>query len=273
MSIEKENSKRIAKNTLALYFRMILIMLVSLYTSRVVLETLGVTDFGIYNVVGGVVTMFHMISNALSSAIIRYLNYEMGVGSGKERLRRVFSTSLNVQFLLIFIIVFLAETVGLWFLNNKMVIPADRIGAANWVYQCSVVTFCISLISLPYNASIIAHERMKAFAYMGICEVLFKLFIVYLLLLFSFDKLILYAVLCMLIAVSMRFIYGCYCSKHFEECHYKFVLDKVLLKEMFGYAGWNFLGSASTLLRGQGVNILFLPAFSFVFLCSLLSSV
>lgn len=163
-------SKRIAKNTMLLYVRMLFLMAVNLYTSRVVLEALGVSDFGIYNVVGGVVAMFAIVSGSLSSAISRYLTYELGTGR-QERLGLIFSTSVNILLIISGIIVILAETAGLWFLNVKMVFPAGRLVSANWVYQLSIATFVVNLISLPYNASIISHEKMSAFAYISILEV------------------------------------------------------------------------------------------------------
>ncbi|MCI5854036.1 MAG: MATE family efflux transporter, partial [Prevotella sp.] len=169
MSTDSANNKRIAKNTLLLYFRMLLTMVVSLYTSRVVLGALGVEDYGIYNVVGGVVAMFSMLSGSLSAAISRFITFELGTGNN-EKLKRVFSSSVTIQMGLSAIILVLAETVGLWFLNNKMVIPESRMYAANWVFQLSLLTFVINLISIPYNAAIIAHERMSAFAYISIFE-------------------------------------------------------------------------------------------------------
>lgn len=249
------NNKRIAKNTLMLYFRMILTMLVSLYTSRIVLATLGVEDYGIYNVVGGFVAMFSIISSSLSGAIGRFTNFEMGRGN-KDKLHTVFCTSLNVQFIICAIVFVLAETIGLWFLYNKMVIPAERMEAAEWVFHCSIVAFMVNLISVPYNASIIAHERMKAFAYIGIVEVVLKLLIVYLLVISPIDKLKLYAILLLCISLAIRYIYGRYCLKNFEECRYSPMLDRSLFKEMFSYSGWTFIGTSSALFMNQGVNIL-----------------
>ena len=182
------NNKRIAKNTLLLYFRMIFMMAVSLYTSRVVLNTLGVEDFGIYNVIGGVVAMFSVISGGLSAAISRYITFELGQGN-TAKLKSVFSSSVTIQIGLALLIFVLAEIGGVWFLNEKMNLPESRIGAANWVLQCSILTFMVNLISVPYNAAIIAHERMQAFAYISIIEVVLKLLIVYILVIFSFDKL------------------------------------------------------------------------------------
>jgi O-antigen/teichoic acid export membrane protein len=233
---------------------MLLSMGVSLYTSRVVLNTLGIEDYGIYNIVGGVVAMFSIISGSLSSAIGRFLTFELGKKDYK-RLKLVFSTSVTIQILLAVIILVLAETVGVWFLNMKMNIAETRMTAANWVLQFSILTFIVNLVSMPYNASIIAHERMKIFAYVGIIEVVLKLVIVYLLLISPIDKLIYYAILLFLVSVLMCVFYRIYCKNHFEECTYHFLLEKDLLTEMLGFAGWNFIGVSSALLKEQGVNI------------------
>ena len=185
-----DNNKRIAKNTLLLYFRMLFMMAVSLFTSRVVLNTLGVEDYGIYNVVGGIVAMFGFINGSMSSATQRYITFALGKGD-KNRLQIVFSTTLQIHTMIAGIIVLLGETVGLWFLYNKMQIPVDRMDAAFWVLQCSIVDAIFMIISVPYNADIVAHEKMSAFAYISIFEVVLKLAIVYILLIFSFDKLVL----------------------------------------------------------------------------------
>lgn len=255
MPTTSENNKRIAKNTLLLYFRMFFMMVVSLYTSRVVLNVLGVEDYGIYNVVGGVVAMFSVLSGSLSSAISRFITYEIGKGEC-EKLKRVFSSAVTVQLTLGLIIVLVAETAGLWFLNTKMNIPAERMSAANWVLQFSVVTFVINLISVPYNAAIIAHEKMSAFAYISILEVVGKLVIAYFITVSPIDKLVFYAILICLVAIIIRYIYSRYCKKRFEECTYHFIFDKELLKNMFSFAGWNFFGNGAFLLNTQGVNIL-----------------
>lgn len=248
------NNKRIAKNTLLLYVRMLFLMLVTLYTSRVILHALGVEDYGIYNVVGGVVAMFSVISGSLSAAISRFITYVLGKGD-KERLVKIFSTSVNIQFGLSLIIVLLAETVGLWFLNAKMSIPEARMAAANWVFQFSILTFIVNLISVPYNACIIAHERMSAFAYISILEAVGRLAIAFLIVVFPIDRLIFYAFLMCLVALTVRFTYGFYCKRHFEECKYHFIFDRSLLKQMSGFAGWNFIGAASAVLRDQGGNV------------------
>lgn len=250
----RENNKRIAKNTLLLYMRMFLMMAVTLYTSRVVLKALGVEDYGIYNVVGGVVTMFSMLSGSLSSAISRFITFELGRGDN-NKLKLVFSSSVTIQFGLAIIVLIFAETIGVWFLNNKMVIPENRLYAANWVFQFSLVTFVINLISVPYNAAIIAHERMSAFAYISVINAAGQLLVAFLILKSPIDILIYYAILLSIIAIIVRFIYGAYCKKHFEECTYHFKYDRNLLKEMFSFAGWNFIGSSSALLRDNGGNI------------------
>lgn len=249
-----DNNKRIAKNTLLLYFRMLFMMVVSLYTSRVILNALGVEDFGIYNVVGGVVAMFSVISGSLSAAISRFITYELGKGD-QSKLNKIFSASVTILLLLSLIIVVLIESVGVWFLNAKMTIPADRMAAANWVLQFSIVTFVINLISVPYNAAIIAHEKMSAFAYISILEAVGKLVIAFLIMWSPIDKLIFYAILMCAVAVIVRLTYGHYCKKHFMECTYHFHWDKDILKQMFGFAGWNFIGAASSVLRDQGGNI------------------
>lgn len=250
-----DNNKRIAKNTLLLYFRMLFMMGISLYTSRVVLNTLGVENYGIYNVVGGIVAMFGFINGSMSSATQRYITFALGKGD-KSRLQTVFSTTLQIHTLIAGIIVLLGETIGLWFLYNKMQIPADRMDAAFWVLQASIIDSVIMIISVPYNANIVAHEKMSAFAYISILEVVLKLAIVYMLLVFSFDKLILYAFLLLAVQVLIRFCYSIYCNKHFEETKYKHVWDKALFKEMTGFAGWSMFGNLAAVLFGQGLNML-----------------
>lgn len=255
MLIKTENNKRIAKNTLLLYFRMIFLMLISLYTSRVVLSALGVEDFGIYNVVGGIVTMFSILSSSLSAAISRFITYELGTGN-LEKLKKIFSSAITIQLIMAIIIIVLAEIIGIWFLNTKMSIPMERLEAANWVYQLSILTFAINLISIPYNACIIAHERMAAFAYISILEATLKLTIAYLVSISPIDNLIFYAILMCCMAFIIRVVYGIFCKKHFIECTYKFTFDKTIFHEMTSFAGWNFLGAGSALLMTQGVNIL-----------------
>lgn len=253
--MSQNNNKRIAKNTLLLYFRMLFMMAVSLFTSRVVLNTLGVEDFGIYNVVGGVVAMLGFLNGSMSSATQRYITFALGKGDEK-RLQTVFSTTLQIHALISVIIIVLGETVGLWFLYNKMQIPIDRMDAAFWVLQCSIVVAVVMIVSVPYNADIIAHEKMSAFAYISVLEVVLKLLIVYMLIIFSVDKLILYAFLLLVIQLLIRFCYSIYCNRHFKETKYKHVWDKSLFMEMTGFAGWNLFGNISSVLYTQGLNML-----------------
>ena len=255
MSDTSANNKRIAKNTLMLYVRMLFTMAVSLFTSRVVLQTLGVEDYGIQNVVGGVVAMFSVLSGSMSSSISRFITFELGRGE-IHRLKTVFSTGVNIQLGMSLLVIVVAEAAGVWFLNCKMNIPAERMVAANWVFQCSILTFVLNLLSVPYNASIIAHEKMSAFAYISVIEVTLKLIIVYMLTVSPFDRLITYSVLLLCVGALIRFIYGYYCKRHFEECTYHFVYDKAVLKSMTSFAGWNFLGNGAYMLNTQGVNIL-----------------
>ena len=255
MTNTSENNKRIAKNTLLLYFRTLLIMAITLYTSRVILNALGVEDYGIYNVVGGVVAMFSLISGSLSNAISRFITFELGRGDIKK-LNTIFSTSVNIQIGISVIVLLLGVLIGGWFLNAKMNIPLDRMIAANWVLYCSLLMFCINLISLPYNACIIAHERMAAFAYVSILDATLRLLVCYLITVSPFDKLISYAVLLVIVALIVRMVYGIYCNRHFEECHYRFVYDRSLLKQMGSFAGWQFLTNCCWMFNTQGVNIL-----------------
>lgn len=248
------NNKRVAKNTLFLYFRMILIMLVTLYTSRVVLAQLGIKDYGIYNVVGGVVTMFAFLNNCMTTSTQRFLTFELGKGN-TQRLKDVFAASLNIHIAIAFTIVVLAESIGLWFVNYKLVIPADRLVAANWVFQFAILSFCVNIIQVPYNAVIIAHEKMNVYAYISIVEVMLKLGIVYLLSVSPFDKLIAYAVLIFAVQLLIRAIYQIYCRKNYEESKFRIFWDKSLYQQMSGFAGWNLFGSLAWMLRDQGLNI------------------
>lgn len=249
-----EGKRRIAKNTMLLYVRMLFMMIVSLYTSRIVLKVLGVDDFGLYNVVGGVVSMFSLISGSLSSSISRFLTFELGKGDAVQ-LRKIFSTSINIQLIISLIILVLSEVIGVWFLNTQMTIPEERLEAANWVLQCSIFTFIINLISIPYNALIIAYERMKVFAYISILEVSLKLTVVFLLMIAPFDKLKAYACLLLGVSLMIRFIYGLYCKRNIPDCKYVRVYDKTLLGSMIKFAGWNTIGVSSAVLKDQGVNI------------------
>ena len=258
MTSHAENTKRIAKNTLMLYVRMLFSMLVSLYTSRVVLNTLGVEDYGIYNVVGGFVAMFSLISGSLSASVSRFLTFELGRGD-MDRLKEIFSTSLMIHLVLAGIVFILAESIGVWFLNTQMTIPPERLYAANWVFQASVLSFMFGLSSVPYNASINSHERMTAFAYIGILDVVLRLLIVLFIAYapFQFDRLIVYSLLLVAVWISLQCVYLWYCRKNFEECRqFRLHFNRKYLKDISGFAGWNFIGSSSALLKNQGVNLL-----------------
>ena len=238
-----------------LYIRMLFTMGVSLFTSRVILQTLGVEDYGIYSVVGGIITMFAFINGGMISATQRFLTFEIGKGN-LSQLKKVFSTSLQIHALIAFVIVLLGETVGLWFLYEKMVIPSERLLAALWVYQCSIIACVINIMSVPYNADIIAHEKMSAFAYISIVEVILKLAIVYMLYVTPWDKLITYSIFILIVQLIIRCIYAHYCNKHFEESHYCHQIDKSLFKEMFAFAGWSFWGNLAGVLYTQGLNMM-----------------
>ena len=249
------DNKRIAKNTLLLYFRMLFMMVISLYTSRIVLNTLGVTDYGIYNVVGGFVAMFSILSGNMASVINRFIMIEIGKND-LARANRIFSTSVAILLFFSVLIFIGLETFGVWFLNAKMDIPNGRMVAANWALQFSLVAFVVNLMSLPYNAVIIAHERMSAFALISILEVTLKLVVVFILGGVAFDKLITYACLTTLVAFIIRAVYVVYCKRHFKESHFQFVIDKKLIREMLSFTGWAFIGNAVILLKNQGVNVL-----------------
>ena len=249
------STSRIAKNTIALYFRQILIMLVSLYTSRVVLASLGVVDYGIYSAIGGFVAMFSIMSGSMAVAVSRFITIEIGCGD-KNKMQLIFSTSVIIQFFMAVSVVVIAEVVGVWFLNAKMVIPAQRVSVANFVFQCSLVTFVVNLLSVPYNAVIIAHEKMSAFAYISILEVILKLGLAFLLNISPFDKLAVYAILLCVIAVMIRLVYGIYCKFNFSETKFKFVFEIRIIKEMFAFIGWAFIGNGVVVLKDQGINVL-----------------
>ena len=255
MSDTSSANKRIAKNTLVLYVRMLFTMGISLFTSRVILQTLGVEDYGISSVVGGVISMFTFINAAMVSSTQRYLNFELVRGDANQ-LRSVFSTSLQIHALIALAIIVLSETVGLWFLNEKLVIPEARMTAAMWVYQCSILSCAVSIMSTPYNAVIVAHEKMSAFAYISILDVSLKLLVVYLLVVLPFDKLIILAILNLLVQLFIRYIYTIYCHRHFPESYFQFRFNKTLFKEMFGFAGWSFWGNLAAILYTQGLNMM-----------------
>ncbi|MFT4205248.1 MAG: oligosaccharide flippase family protein [Chitinophagaceae bacterium] len=255
MSDNEQHSKRIAKNTLFLYFRMILTMGVQLFTVREVLNVLGVTDYGLYNVVGGVVTMFSFLSGTMATASQRFFAFELGQ-KNYEQLKNIFSLTLLIYCFIAVIILILAETLGLWFLNHRMTIPENRLTAANWVYQFSILSFMLTMFQIPYDALVIARERMNIFAYLSILEVVLKLIIVYLLIISPIDKLISYAILICIVTFVITTLYKVYCLKNFKESHFKYYWDKNKFKEILSYSGWNLFGTLSSLFNNQGVNIL-----------------
>lgn len=234
---------------------MLFTMAVSLFTSRVILQTLGIEDYGIYNVVGGVITMFTFINSAMVSSTQRYLNFELATGND-EKLKSIFNTSLQIHALIALAIILLGETVGLWFVMNKLVIPETRMTAAMCVYQCSILSCVVGIMSTPYNADIIAHEKMSAFAYISILDVSLKLLIVYLLVISPYDKLIVYAILVLAIQLLIIYIYARYCNKHFKESLIECKINRPLLKEMAGFAGWSFWGNLAGILYTQGLNMM-----------------
>lgn len=237
-----------------LYVRMFLIMAVSLYTSRVILKALGIEDYGIYNVVGGFVSMFNILTSSLSTSISRFITVELGKRDS-ERLRVVFRSSIRILFIISIVIAILTESIGLWFLNNKMQIPDGRYESAQWVLHCSIMSFIISLLSVPFRSTIVAHERMSIYAYISILEVFMKLGIVYLLYISSFDRLVTYAILMLGVHVIHVLIYVIYCKRNFEECSGKAQLNTVTFREMGNFAGWSFLGNSAYILNTQGVNM------------------
>lgn len=246
----------IAKNSLILYGRMLVLLFLSLYTSRIVLSALGAVDYGLYNVVGGVVITIGFLTGTLNTASARYITVALGKGDEKE-IRTTFSNILAVNIMLALAVIVISETIGLWFLCEKMTIPEERVTAAIWVYQLSIVTVAINIISIPYNACIIAHERMKAFAYITIVDGVGKLVVAFLLIYSaSVDRLVLYAVLIFLIQITDRCIYGIYCSKNFKETRGKLVLDKKMLRGMAGFISWAAYGSLVSVGFTQGLNIL-----------------
>lgn len=254
MSNHSANNKRIAKNTMVLYVRMFVMMFIGFFTARITLNALGVDDYGINNVVGGLVSMFSLLSSSLTSASSRFITFALGKGDFDEQ-KRTFSTTVNIHIILAVVVVLAIETVGVWFLNHKLNIPPDRMVAAHWVLQCSVVSFALGLLSVPYNSSIIAHERMSTFAYLTIFDAVCKLIVVGSIYYYGGDKLILFSVLSLLPLVIRQGIYVWYCKHNFEECVYEYRWDKKIFREMFAFSTWNFIGCTAGLMRDQGVNI------------------
>ena len=230
-------------------------MVVQLFTSRVVLNTLGVVDYGLYNVVGGIVTMFAFLNGAMVTSTQRYITFELGKGN-MQRVKEVFTTCVQIHLIISLIIIILGETIGLWFLYEKMIIPEERFTAAMWVYQISILTMCVQVMSVPYNSDIVAHEQMGVFAAISVIEVVLKLAVVYMLVIGDFDKLILYAVLIAVIQLLIRFFYTKYCNKYYEESRLIRTFDKQLVKEMSSFIGWNIWGNLAASLFTTGLDLL-----------------
>lgn len=249
------SNKRIAKNTLYLYLRMFISLALSIITGRVVLQTLGVTDYGINNVVGGVIGMFSVIQVCMIGATSRFITFEMGRGN-EQRLKDTFSTTMTIHIIIAIILLVVLETVGLWFVNTQLVIPQERMVAANWIYQFGIVSVMLGVTQTPYSATIVAHERMDIYAYFDILSMALKLVILYVLLIGHMDKLILYGILTFCVSTLMILLNRIYCIRHFPETHYHFIWDKTLLKPIFAFSGWDVLGNVAVMARGQGVTIL-----------------
>lgn len=249
-----ENTKRIAKNTLMLYGRMLLMMAIGLYTSRVILNALGISDLGLYNVAGGVVSMFAFLNGTLSSGTQRFLTFEIGSGN-QVKLKHVFESAMTLHALLAIIIIILSETIGLWYLYNKLNIADGRFTAAMWCFQLSVLTMAISVIQIPFNAAIIAHERMSVYAYMSIYDAVTKLLGAYIIQITPFDRVISYSVIITLFTITSILIYNTYCRKKFHECSFTFGFDKDIFKDMLNFSGWNTIGCLAATGQSTGVNL------------------
>lgn len=254
MSISK-NNKRIARNTIFLYFRLAIVMVVNLYATRVMLDVLGVSDYGVYNVVCGFVSMFGFLNTSMANGVQRFYNYELGK-NGSDAVVRVYNTALIIQFVLAIMIIVLTETIGLWYVNTKMVIDPNRLVAANWIFQFAVISLIFVVMQIPYSAAILAYERMDYYAIVSVFDAGIKLAIVLMLPHLLGDSLILYGMLIMFVSVINFILYYVYCNKHFKHLRFTKTFDKVLFKSMMGFSGWNLLGSFAYVIKGQGVNVL-----------------
>lgn len=251
---QSANNKRIAKNSLFMSIRMVIVLLISLYTMRIVLKVLGVEDYGIYNVVCGFVSMFAMLNTSMSNGIQRFYNFEYGK-NGEDGANRVYCLAFYIQLIIAFIVVVLVESIGLWYLYNKMVIPPDRLFAAGWIFQFSVLSLVFVILQAPYNAAIMAHERLDYFAFLGIVDAVLKLGIVFLLPYLPLDQLILYGLLTTSISAFNFALSYMYCKRKFKEIRLRFLFDKLMFRSMLGFSGWNLFGSFSSVMQEQGVNL------------------
>ena len=253
--INSTTTKHIAKNTMFLYLRMMVVMLVALFTSRVVLNTLGATDYGIYTVVGGIVTIVGFLNSALGVSTSRFLTFALGEGN-REKQKNTFGVALNLHICVALLVLIVGETIGLWFFYEKMIIPEDRMTAAFWVYQFSIITTMVAFTQVPYNASLIAHEEMAIYAFVGLYEALSRLVIALLIAVSPIDKLVFYGLLLLINTVAVQLFYRWYAVKHFIECRFSLVRDKALYKQLLSYGGWDLFGNLALVCQGQGVNLL-----------------
>ena len=249
------NNSRIAKNVMFMYIRMFIALCLNLFTSRILLSNLGINDYGVFNVVGGIITMFSFLNGAMTNTTSRYLTYYLGK-SNTLRLSNVFNLTLLIHFIIAVAVVVLGESVGLWFLFHKMVIPESRMFAAGCLFQFSVINTFLTVITVPFNSMIIAHEKMSAFAFISLTDVILKFLIAVSLPLWGFDRLVIYGALIMSVQILDIFLYFIYCKKKFAETKIKYFWDKLLFKEMFSFAGWSLLGNFSHVFYTQGVNLI-----------------
>lgn len=254
MADNSSSNKRIAKNSIFMAIRMVFVLGLTLYTTRVVLSILGVEDYGVYNVVCGFVSMFAFLNTSMSNGIQRFFNFELGK-NGEEGANKVYITALLIQLILAIVIIALTESFGMWYLHNKMVIPSDRLFAAEWIFQFSILSFLFLIMQAPFNAAVMAHERMDFYAIVSVLDALLKLAIVYAIPFFPGDKLIVYGILFAFISVLNFFLYYIYCYRNFSEIRIHRFFDKSLFKSMLGFSGWNIFGSLSGVMKEQGINL------------------
>lgn len=249
------DDKKIAKNTLMLYFRMGLSMFVALFTSRVVLNTLGVEDYGIYNITGGIIGLLGFLNSSMAAATGRFITFELGK-KNISNLKIIFNCAFIIHLVLAIFILLIAETIGIWFLDNKLLIPSDRMNAAFWVYQLSILSTIVSITQVPYSSCIVSHERLDIYAYVDIISIFLRLLIIYLLVIGDFDKLILYSFLTTCISIGTALFYRYYCHHNFSECRVNFKYNKIIIQKMLSFSGWDLFGNISVTIRGQGVSMI-----------------
>lgn len=249
------SNKKIAKNTLLLYIRMLFMMAIGLFTSRVILNALGISDMGLMSVAGSVITMFTFLNATLTSGTQRFISYAIGENNA-QRLRAVFKSAMTLHLLLAIIIFFLGETLGLWYVYNKLNVEPGRFQAAMWCYQLSIISTVVGMVQLPFNSALIAHEKMNIYAYMTIFDAVFKLLAAYLIQIVCFDRLIFYSILIFAAELLSTFLYNLYCRKHFKECSFSFGYDKGIFRNMLSFSGWNTLGCLTAMGQGTGVNLI-----------------